>query len=177
MAFWSLWAAPLTISADIRPGQMRPFSKALLQNKNLIRINQDPLGSQGVLLLSVRIRVYEYEYASLPRHPSSPSSSRFLIDHMFAARPVPRVEEAAEREGLVRVRDSPPRRRRRHEWHAASRTDLTWDRPEALQFRRLLRLRGVHRHAHRCLRTEQLLLCFDSSIRRGYDCRAACYSE
>lgn len=53
MAFWSVWAAPLIISADIRPGQMRASSKALLQNKNLIRINQDPLGRQGVHILAV----------------------------------------------------------------------------------------------------------------------------
>ena len=72
MAFFSLWASPLTISADIRPGQMRPFSKALLQNKNLIRINQDPLGRQGVLLLSVRIATYSYstcKHISFPRTP------------------------------------------------------------------------------------------------------------
>ena len=54
MAFWALWAAPLFISADVRPGAMRASSRALLQNRNLLRINQDPLGLQGTLLSDVR---------------------------------------------------------------------------------------------------------------------------
>lgn len=54
MAFWAMWAAPLFISADVRPGAMRASSKALLQNRNLIRINQDALGRQGTLLSDVR---------------------------------------------------------------------------------------------------------------------------
>lgn len=53
LAFWAIWAAPLFISADIRPGKMRESSKKLLINQNLIRINQDSLGIQGTLLRAV----------------------------------------------------------------------------------------------------------------------------
>ncbi len=53
MAFWALWSAPLLISADIRPGRMRADAKALLQNRNLIRINQDIAGRSGRHILSV----------------------------------------------------------------------------------------------------------------------------
>ncbi|XP_005992066.1 alpha-galactosidase A [Latimeria chalumnae] len=45
MALWAIMAAPLLMSNDLR--QIDPEAKALLQNKNIIAINQDPLGRQG----------------------------------------------------------------------------------------------------------------------------------
>ncbi|XP_064606883.1 alpha-N-acetylgalactosaminidase-like [Liolophura sinensis] len=45
MAMWAIFAAPLLMSVDLR--DIRPASKALLQNKNVLRINQDPMGIQG----------------------------------------------------------------------------------------------------------------------------------
>ena len=45
MALWSIMASPLIMSNDLR--QMRDTSKALLQNKGAIAINQDKLGKQG----------------------------------------------------------------------------------------------------------------------------------
>ncbi|XP_060105948.1 alpha-galactosidase A [Heteronotia binoei] len=45
MAFWAMMAAPLLMSNDLR--HINPASKALLQNKEVIAINQDPLGKQG----------------------------------------------------------------------------------------------------------------------------------
>ncbi|XP_070615926.1 alpha-galactosidase A [Erythrolamprus reginae] len=45
MAFWAIMAAPLLMSNDLR--QINSKSKALLQNKEVIAINQDPLGKQG----------------------------------------------------------------------------------------------------------------------------------
>uniref|UniRef100_A0A8D2L6B2 Alpha-galactosidase n=2 Tax=Varanus komodoensis TaxID=61221 RepID=A0A8D2L6B2_VARKO len=45
MAFWAIMAAPLLMSNDLR--QISPQAKALLQNKDVIAINQDPLGKQG----------------------------------------------------------------------------------------------------------------------------------
>ncbi|KAK0153433.1 Alpha-galactosidase A [Merluccius polli] len=45
MALWALMAAPLIMSNDLR--SMCPRSKALLQNRRIIDINQDPLGKQG----------------------------------------------------------------------------------------------------------------------------------
>ena len=62
MAFWALFTAPLIFSAEIRPGSgyyqngMRERSKALLQNANLIRINQDPLGERGIILFRVFLK-------------------------------------------------------------------------------------------------------------------------
>ncbi len=61
MAFWTIWAAPLLMSAEIRPGSgnndegMKDSSKGLLQNDNLIRINQDPLGNAGIRIFLVFI--------------------------------------------------------------------------------------------------------------------------
>ena len=45
MAIWAIVAAPLIASVDLRT--IRPESKALLQNKGAIAINQDPRGIQG----------------------------------------------------------------------------------------------------------------------------------
>ncbi len=45
MAMWAIMASPLLMSVDLRT--INPMSKALLQNKNVIAINQDPLGFQG----------------------------------------------------------------------------------------------------------------------------------
>ncbi|KAK6172590.1 hypothetical protein SNE40_016215 [Patella caerulea] len=43
---WAMMASPLMMSVDLR--NIRPESKALLQNKNIIAINQDPRGIMGV---------------------------------------------------------------------------------------------------------------------------------
>ena len=45
MAVWAILAAPLLMSNDLR--NIRPESRALLLNRNLIAINQDPLGISG----------------------------------------------------------------------------------------------------------------------------------
>ncbi|KYO38148.1 alpha-galactosidase A [Alligator mississippiensis] len=45
MALWAIMAAPLFMSNDLR--QISPQAKRLLQNKEVIAINQDPLGKQG----------------------------------------------------------------------------------------------------------------------------------
>uniref|UniRef100_A0A8D0HF39 Alpha-galactosidase n=1 Tax=Sphenodon punctatus TaxID=8508 RepID=A0A8D0HF39_SPHPU len=45
MALWAMMAAPLLMSNDLR--QITPQAKALLQNKAVIAINQDPIGKQG----------------------------------------------------------------------------------------------------------------------------------
>ena len=51
MAMWAIMAAPLIMSNDLR--RMRSSSKALLQNRNLISINQDKLGIQGSMIQKV----------------------------------------------------------------------------------------------------------------------------
>nr|CAH0113308.1 unnamed protein product [Daphnia galeata] len=45
MAMWAILASPLFMSVDLRT--IRPEMKAILLNKNVIAINQDPLGVQG----------------------------------------------------------------------------------------------------------------------------------
>ncbi|XP_048473288.1 alpha-N-acetylgalactosaminidase [Rhincodon typus] len=49
MALWAILAAPLFMSNDLRAISLKASS--ILQNKLLIRINQDPLGVQGRMLL------------------------------------------------------------------------------------------------------------------------------
>lgn len=45
MALWAIMASPVLVSADLR--KMRASSKAILLNKYVIAVNQDPLGVQG----------------------------------------------------------------------------------------------------------------------------------
>lgn len=51
MAMWSIMASPLIMSNDLR--SMRDSSKALLQNKHAIAINQDRMGKQGRRIMEV----------------------------------------------------------------------------------------------------------------------------
>lgn len=52
MAMWAIMAAPLFMSNDLR--HISPEAKWLLQNKEVIAINQDPLGKQGYQLFKVQ---------------------------------------------------------------------------------------------------------------------------
>eukprot|EP00095_Tigriopus_kingsejongensis_P002201 maker-scaffold2190_size19107-snap-gene-0.6 protein:Tk02201 transcript:maker-scaffold2190_size19107-snap-gene-0.6-mRNA-1 annotation:"Alpha-N-acetylgalactosaminidase" len=45
MALWAVLAAPLIMSNDLR--SIRPEFVDILQNRNVIKVNQDPLGHQG----------------------------------------------------------------------------------------------------------------------------------
>ena len=54
MAIWSILAAPLIMSNDLR--SIRPEMKAILQNKNGLSIDQDPLGIQGRRLSNVNFK-------------------------------------------------------------------------------------------------------------------------
>ncbi|KAF4531754.1 hypothetical protein B566_EDAN014494 [Ephemera danica] len=45
MAIWAILAAPLLMSVDLRT--IRPEYKAILQNRGIIAVDQDPLGIQG----------------------------------------------------------------------------------------------------------------------------------
>ena len=44
MAMWAIFAAPLLMSVDLRT--LKPDYKAILKNKPIIAVNQDPLGIQ-----------------------------------------------------------------------------------------------------------------------------------
>ena len=56
MAIWSIMAAPLYMSNDLR--NIKPESRDLLLNKRVIAINQDPLGIQGQRLYKVSADVF-----------------------------------------------------------------------------------------------------------------------
>ena len=51
MAMWSIMAAPLILSVDLRT--INDWARELILNKNLISINQDPLGAMGRRILKV----------------------------------------------------------------------------------------------------------------------------
>ncbi|CAF4311242.1 unnamed protein product, partial [Adineta steineri] len=51
MALWSIMAAPLILSVDLRT--INDWARDILLNKNLIAINQDPLGAMGRRILKL----------------------------------------------------------------------------------------------------------------------------
>jgi alpha-N-acetylgalactosaminidase len=53
MGMWAIMASPLLMSVDLR--NIRASSKALLQHRGLIAINQDPMGIQGKRVYSVSL--------------------------------------------------------------------------------------------------------------------------
>ncbi|KAJ8290916.1 hypothetical protein GJAV_G00019160 [Gymnothorax javanicus] len=55
MALWAIMAAPLFMSNDLRA--LSNEARAILQNKIVININQDPLGIQGKRLLQEKSRI------------------------------------------------------------------------------------------------------------------------
>lgn len=51
MAMWSIMAAPLILSVDLKT--IPDWARDLILNKNIIAINQDPLGAMGRRILKV----------------------------------------------------------------------------------------------------------------------------
>ncbi|WAR00613.1 NAGAB-like protein [Mya arenaria] len=51
MAMWAIMASPLLMSNNLET--VKPESKALLQNRRIIAINQDPLGIQGTRIVKM----------------------------------------------------------------------------------------------------------------------------
>ena len=51
MAMWAIMAAPLLMSVDLRT--IKPEFKAILQNKKVIEVDQDPLGIPGRRIYNV----------------------------------------------------------------------------------------------------------------------------
>ncbi|KAJ8971807.1 hypothetical protein NQ317_010782 [Molorchus minor] len=63
MALWAILAAPLLMSVDLRT--IRPEYKAILQNKKIISVDQDPLGIQGR-------RIYKHKGIEIWSRPITP---------------------------------------------------------------------------------------------------------
>lgn len=63
MALWAILAAPLLMSVDLR--SIRPEYKAILQNRKIIAVDQDPLGIQGR-------RIYKHKGIEIWSRPISP---------------------------------------------------------------------------------------------------------
>jgi len=58
MALWAIFAAPLIMSVDLR--NMDSEAAKILLNKNVIAVNQDPLGKQGVRIYKVGLIIIIY---------------------------------------------------------------------------------------------------------------------
>ncbi|XP_058984159.1 alpha-N-acetylgalactosaminidase isoform X2 [Musca domestica] len=63
-AIWSIMAAPLLMSVDLRT--IRPEFKAILQNRKIISVDQDPLGIQGR-------RIYKHKGIEIWSKPITPT--------------------------------------------------------------------------------------------------------
>jgi len=56
MALWSIMSAPLILSVDLRT--ISSWARDIILNKNLIAINQDPLGIMGRRILQVEKSIF-----------------------------------------------------------------------------------------------------------------------
>ncbi|XP_011298198.1 alpha-N-acetylgalactosaminidase [Fopius arisanus] len=68
MALWAIFAAPLLMSVDLRT--IRPEFKAILQNRKIIAVNQDPLGIQGR-------RIYKHKGIEIWARPITPVEQNY----------------------------------------------------------------------------------------------------
>jgi len=89
MAIWAIVAAPLLMSNDLR--SIPAWAKAILQNKEVIAVNQDPLGRQGKRVSGeagasqVWIRqLYDSTYA-VALWNDSPKSATIKLDVSFVS--------------------------------------------------------------------------------------------
>ena len=69
MAVWSVMAAPLFVSADLR--KMPSVSKSILLNTAALQINQDKLGVSGTQIRVVSTPVSQNKYLNLKTRNSS----------------------------------------------------------------------------------------------------------
>lgn len=67
-AIWAIMAAPLLMSVDLRT--IRPEFKAILQNRKIIAVDQDPLGIQGR-------RIYKHKGIEIWSRPITPISQTY----------------------------------------------------------------------------------------------------
>lgn len=94
LALWAIMASPLLMSNDL--GNMDPESKKYLQNKNMIRINQDPLGLQGQRLFKLgKIDIWIRVLAPAKK------SGAFAILNLNSGGGPTKVEVPAEDLGLI----------------------------------------------------------------------------
>ncbi|CAH0551476.1 unnamed protein product [Brassicogethes aeneus] len=84
MAIWSIMAAPLIMSVDLR--HMETQFKHILQNKDVIRINQDPMGIQGKLILS-KSQIDFWTKPILPKVNGKPSYAIGLLSNRIDGYP------------------------------------------------------------------------------------------
>ena len=83
MAMWCIMASPLLMSVDLRT--IHPDSKVLLQNKNAIAVNQDPLGIQGKRIKKVSYLGAIYiVFSSQLHHLPLPFRLHLLLSPLFS---------------------------------------------------------------------------------------------
>jgi hypothetical protein len=58
MALWSIMAAPLILSVDL--ATISDWAREIILNRNLIAINQDPLGAMGRRILQVIRSIFSF---------------------------------------------------------------------------------------------------------------------
>jgi hypothetical protein len=63
MAVWSIWSAPLIMSNDLRV--LEQSLVEVLQNKDVIAVDQDPLGVMGKMVKKARRKKANFLYVNI----------------------------------------------------------------------------------------------------------------
>lgn len=93
MALWSILAAPMIMSVDLRT--LDPQFKEILQNKNLIAINQDALGAMGK-------RIKKVKDVQIWSKPLTKDRTAFVFYHSDPYGEPTKVKVSLQELGLVR---------------------------------------------------------------------------
>lgn len=88
MAIWAVLAAPLIMSNKL--SSVRPEFKEILQNKEVIKVNQDALGIQGTRVFRVRINLVFLRCIRFIRFVHVDTNKENLLLHLFSiSSPIP----------------------------------------------------------------------------------------
>jgi len=102
MAMWAMMAAPLFMSNDLR--NIRQWQKDILMNQEVIAVDQDPLGKQGIRAFQDPKKHYEYWVREL--HDGSYAVVMYRRDSNGLPKPYTvTLEQLNIEAGAVHVRD------------------------------------------------------------------------
>jgi len=85
MGMWCMLASPLIMSADLRT--IRPEFKEILQHRELIKLNQDPLGMQAIRIIKQQ-HIHVYTRPVMPQYKEKTSVAVAFLNRWTEGTPL-----------------------------------------------------------------------------------------